>query len=74
MEEDWLQRAETIETTQVLNDTNNQKEEKWEEKQLYVLSTGQKSEISHEKNWTWLRNRDLKRETDSPNNSTKTML
>ena len=41
------------------------RKEKWEEKQLYGYFKQQTGEISHEKTWTWLKKRNLKRETES---------
>ena len=56
---------------------NNQKT-KWEEKQFYERFKRLISNISHEKTWTWLRKRNLKRETESlliaaPNNTIRTI-
>ena len=48
--------------------TRNQK---LEEKQLYGRLKRLINNISHEKTWTWLRKGNLKRETDSPNCSSK---
>ena len=37
----------------------------WKEKQLHGYFMGQTDEISHEKTLTWLRKRNLNRETES---------
>ena len=67
------------------NDTDNTKtnrmtitrKQKWEEKQLNGHFKQLMSNISHEKTWTWLRKRNLRRETESfliaaQNNATRT--
>ena len=41
------------------------RKQKWEEKQLYVCCKRLINNISHEKTWTWLRNGNFKRETES---------
>ena len=41
------------------------RKQKWEEKQLYGHFRRQTNKFSHEKTWTWLRKRNLLRETES---------
>ena len=41
------------------------RKQKWKEKQLYGRFKQLTSDITHEKTWTWLRNGNLKRETES---------
>ena len=48
-----------------INRTKITSKQKYEEKQLYWHFKRQRSEISHEKTWTWLRKANLKRETES---------
>ena len=57
--------------------TTKTRKQKWEEKQLYVYFKRQIGEISYEKNWTWLKKENLKRETKAfpmaaQNNAIKT--
>ena len=47
------------------------RKQKWEEKQLYGCFKRLINNISHEKTGTWLRKGNFKRETISPNSSTK---
>ena len=57
----------------IRNDSDNTKtnkktitrKQKWEEKHLYGRFKRLISNISHEKTWTWLRKRNLMRETES---------
>ena len=48
-----------------INRTTITRKQKWEEKQFYGRFMQLISNISHEKTWTWLRKRNLKRETES---------
>ena len=48
-----------------ISGTTITRKQKWEEKQLYGRFKRLTSNISHEKTWTWLRNGNLKRETES---------
>ena len=41
------------------------RKQKWEEKQLYGRFKRLINNIPHEKNWTWLRKENFKRETES---------
>ena len=59
--------------TTIRNDTDNTidermtttRKQKWEGKQLYGHFKRLINNISHQKTWTWLRKRNLKRETES---------
>ena len=64
--EDYIKKpTETIQTTQASTEGKWLEKKKWEEKLLYGHFKRQTSKISHEKTWTWLRNRNLERETES---------
>ena len=68
VEEDWLQRPESIyinTNSTSIKKTKITRKQKWEEKQLYGYFKRQTTEIFHEKTWTLLRNRNLKQETES---------
>ena len=77
--EDYIQKHGGRLITATRNNTNDARtngatitrKQKWEEKQLYGSFKGLTSDISHEKMWTWLRKRNLKRETISSNSRTK---
>ena len=59
-------RSNTNNTKRTTNKQNkNKKETKWEEKQLYRHFKRQTSDISVEKTWTWIKNGNLNRETES---------
>ena len=45
--------------------TTKNRKQKWEEKQLYGYFKRQIEEVALEKTWTWLRKKNLKRETES---------
>ena len=47
------------------NKTTISRKQKWEEKQLHEHFKRLISDISHKKTWTWLRNGNLYRETES---------
>ena len=62
----WLQWSAIRQTTRVSTEQQKKKKKrKWEEKQLYRHSKRQTSVISREKSWTWLKKRNLSRETKS---------
>ena len=63
MGENWLQPSETIQTMQQ-STQQKKKQQKWEIEQLYGHFKQQTSEHSLEKKCTWLRNGNLKRETE----------
>ena len=71
--EDYIQKRGRRLIAATRNNTNNTRtsgttitrKQKWEEKQLYGRFKRLTSDISHEKTWTWLRNGNLKRETES---------
>ena len=71
--EDNIEKYEGGLITATRNYTDNTKtnrmtitrKQKWEEKQLYEHFKWLISNISHEKNWTWLRKGNFKRETES---------
>ena len=80
--EDYIEKCEGRLITATRNNTDNTKtnrtkNKKWEENQLFGLFKRQTSDISYEKTWTYLKIRNLKRETGSlqiaaPNNAIKT--
>ena len=60
-----------------INRTKITRKQKWKENQLYGCFRRQTSKNSHEKTWTWLRTRNLERETEyllieAQNNAIKT--
>ena len=63
---DWLITAtrSNIDNMRISRTTITRKQ-KWKEKQLYVLFKRLTSDITYENTWTWLRNGNLKRETES---------
>ena len=70
--EDYIQKHRERLITAARNNTDNTRtnrmtitRKKWEEKQLYGRFKWLISNISHEKTWTWLRKRNLNRETES---------
>ena len=71
--EDYIEKHEQGLITTIRNDTDNTvddrmtttRNQKWEEKQLYGRFKGRINNISHQKTSTWLRNGNLKRETES---------
>ena len=70
--EDYIEKHETWLITAIRNDTvhtmNNRititRKQKWKEKQVFG-SFKRLINISHEKNWTWLRKENFKREAES---------
>ena len=83
--EDYIEKHERGLITTIRNDTNNTidermtttRKQKWEGKLLYGCLKCLINNISHQKTWTWLRKRNLKRETESlqvaaQNNAIKT--
>ena len=71
--EDYIEKYEQGLITVIRNNTDNTidnrmtitRKQKWEEKQLYRRFKRLINNISHDKNWTWLRKESLKRETES---------
>ena len=70
--EDDIERHERGLITAIRNDTDNTiddrmttKKQKWEKKQLSGRFKRLINNISHQKTWTWLREGNLKRETES---------
>ena len=69
--EDYKEKRREGLITATRNNINNTRKnrtiiprkQKWEEKQLYRRFNGLINNNSHEKNWTWLKKRNLKRET-----------
>ena len=66
--EDYIEKHEGGLITAIRNDTMDNRmtitrKQKWEEKQLYGRFK-RLINISHEKTWTWIRNRNVKRETE----------
>ena len=76
---DYIEKHEGGLITAIRNNTDNTMDnrttittkQKWEEEQLYGRFQRLISNISHEKTWTWLRKEKFKKETISPNSSTK---
>ena len=70
---DFVEKHEWWLTTATRNFTDNPmtnrvtitRKQKWEEKQLYGRFKRIINNISHEKNWTWLRKGNLEKETES---------
>ena len=73
----YIEKHEGGQITASSNDTDNTKtkrititrKQKWEEKQLYECFKWLISNISHDKTWTWLRKRNLKRNWIYPDSS-----
>ena len=70
--EDYIEKHERGLITAIRNDTDNTiddrmttRKQKWEKKQLYGRIKRLMNNISHEKTWAWLRQGNLKRETES---------
>ena len=71
--EDYIEKHERGLITAIRNNTDNtiddrmttSRKQKWEEKQLSGRFKRQINSISHQKTWTWLRKRNLQRETES---------
>ena len=71
--EDYIEKHERGLITAIGNNTDNTidnrmtktSKQKWEEKQHHVRFKRLISNISHNKTWTWLRNRNFKREIES---------
>ena len=71
--EDYIEKQEWGLITAIRNDTDNTindrmtrtRKQKWEKKQLNCRFKRLINNISHQKTWTWLRKRNLKRETES---------
>ena len=71
--EDYIEKHERGMITAIRKETNNTiddrriitRKQKWEKKQLYSRFKRLINTISHQKTWTWLRKRNLKRETES---------
>ena len=79
--EDYIQKRGGRLITATRNNTNDMgisgttitRKQKWEVKQLYGGFKRLTSDISREKMWTWLRNGNLTRETESLLKSTQKM-
>ena len=71
--EDYIEKYEEGLITAIRNETDNtmdnrmtiNRNQKWEEKQFFGRFKRLINNISHEKTWTWLRKRNLTRETES---------
>ena len=61
----WLQWPGTILTTQASTEEKYNRQQAWEEKQMYGYFLRHTCKISHQKTWIWLRNRNIKKETES---------
>ena len=70
---DYIEKHKRGLITAIRNDTDNMiddrttttRKQKWKKKQLYNRFKWLINNISHQKTWTWLRKRNLKRETES---------
>ena len=71
--EAYIEKHERVLITAIRNDTDNTiddrttttRKQKWEKKQLYGRFKRLINNISHQKTWTWLSKRNLKRESES---------
>ena len=71
--EDYIEKHEGRLITATRNNTNDMRtsrttitgKQKWEEKLIYGRCKQLKSNISHEKTWTWLRKGNLMKETET---------
>ena len=72
--EDYIEKREGKQITATGSNTDDMRtsgttitrKQKWEGKQLYGRFKWLTSDIAYEKTWTWLRKRNVKRETESP--------